>query len=190
VPAGDGVVDGRDDVADDAEAPVVENLEAHQVDARGHAGVRAERADPVAADDAGDVRAVAEVVVRGETAVHEVVPAGHALLPVRPEQVVVPAGDPRVDDGHADARAVVAILLAYGARADRGRRAAHLARRGAIEVDPEDRRVISQPLDLSVRQLDDLAVQRRQRPPEPAAEPRHLDAPHQLVSRTERHDDL
>ena len=71
-----------------------------------------------------------------------------------------------------------------------GARYTALVESGTIEVDPEDRLVVSQALDLSVRQFDDLAVQEGQLPPEPAAEPRHLDAPHQLVSRAQRHDHL
>ena len=59
----DRPLERRDDVADDAAAVRVEHLQADEVRRRRDAGVRAARVVAVAGDDAGDVRAVAVVVV-------------------------------------------------------------------------------------------------------------------------------
>ena len=63
-PLSDRVVDRGDDVADVAVALGVEHLQADQVGAGRDAGAGARGVVAVAGDDAGDVRAVAEVVVR------------------------------------------------------------------------------------------------------------------------------
>ena len=116
---GDRPLEGRDDVADDAAAVLIEDLQADEVRRRRDARVRADRVPAVAGDDAGDVRAVAVVVVRLRLVVDEVDEARHALAvdhlhlgrAAAVGQVVVPAGDARVDDRDADAGAVVAPLL-------------------------------------------------------------------------------
>ena len=117
----------RDHVADAALAVLVEHLEADEVGGRRDAGAGTVRVEAIAGDDAGDVRAVAVVVVRGGPVVDEVDEGRHALAVLVPHgarardvgEVVVPAGHARVDDRDTDAGAVVAHRQLHGARADR-----------------------------------------------------------------------
>ena len=89
---GDRVVDRRDDGADRAVALRVERLQRDDVRARRDRVAGAVGVEAVAGDDAGDVRAVAPVVVRLRVAVDEIHEVRDALtLAVRDGQVVVPA---------------------------------------------------------------------------------------------------
>ncbi len=132
----------------------------------------------VAGDDAGDVRAVAVVVVGLRLVVDEVDKLCHALIVDRADlgrsalvaQVVVPASDARVDDRDADAGAVVAPLLLGGARADRDRRAAIVARDRTVVVNGQDLRALGDRLDHTVRQFDRHAVDELQAAAETAPE--------------------
>ena len=162
----DGPLEGGDDVADDAAAVLVEHLQADEVRRRRDARVRAIRVVAVAGDDAGDVRAVAVVVVGLEAIVDEVDEAGHALATDHADlgrvalivQVVVPSRDTRVDDRHADAGAVIAPLLLRRAGADRHRRAVVVPRNRTVEVDAQHFRALGNLLDDAVRELDGHAV--------------------------------
>ena len=123
-----------------------------QVRRRRDPGTRTARVVAVAGDDAGDVRAVTVVVVRRRAVVDEVDERGHALPVLRlhnrrravVREVVVPGGDTRVDDRHADARARVAQALLDGARADGDRDAIHLAAGGAVPDDAGDRGMVGE----------------------------------------------
>src|SRR5262245_8873552 len=86
--------------------------------ARSDAGTSTVRVESVSGDDAGHVRPVAIVVVGIGTAAGEI---DEAIDPLGPavREVVVPGAHARVDDGDADAGAVVAERLAYRARANR-----------------------------------------------------------------------
>ena len=112
----------------------VERLQRDDVRARRDRVAGAVGVEAVAGDDARDVRAVAPVVVRLRVAVDEIHEVRDALaLAVGDRQVIVPAGDARVDDRDADAGAVVSHQLLHRAGADRDRRAADEA------VTPDDR---------------------------------------------------
>ena len=83
-------------------------------DARRDARLLAVRVVAVAGDDAGDVRAVAVVVVRQARPLTKSTNFATRWLPYGKSfdvvgQVVVPARDARVDDRDADAGAVVAV---------------------------------------------------------------------------------
>ena len=97
---GDHVLDRLDDVARLAFALPVEHLQADEVDFRRDALKLVGRLDAAAADQAGDVRAVAVVVERrdGDAAAREIVEAGDAA------QEVEARGDAGIDDRDADAR--------------------------------------------------------------------------------------
>ena len=83
----------------------------------------------VAGDDAGDVRAVAPVVVLRGAAVDEVDERGDALAAaVGDGQVVVPRRDARVDDRDADAGAGVTVLQRARSWRRRWRRCARFRR--------------------------------------------------------------
>ena len=175
---GDGPVEGRDDVADDAAAVLVEHLQADQVRRRRDARVRAVRVVAVAGDDAGDVRPVAVVVVGLRQTVDEVDEAGHALAAddansrraAAVAEVVVPAGDARVDDRHADAGAVIAPVLLRRAGADRDRGAAVVPRIGRSKWTLSTSERSADLLDDAVRQLDGHAVDELEPTAETAAE--------------------
>ena len=93
----------------------------------------------VAGDDAGDVRAVAPVVVAGGAAVDEVDELGDPLGGAAGvAQVVVVRRDARVDHRDADALAVEAHQGLDGLGADGNRLAADQRLDRAVEVDPLD----------------------------------------------------
>ena len=195
---GDRPLECGDDVADDAAAMLIENLQADEVRRRRDARVRAVRVVAVAGDDAGDVRAVAVVVVGLRLVVDEVDKPRHALIVDRADlaraalvvQVVVPASDTRVDDRDADAGAVVAPLLLGGARADRDRRAVIVARDRTVVVNGQDLRAFGDRLDHTVRQFDRHAVDELQATAQAAAELLDLFLGVVLLPRLDREDHL
>ena len=126
-------------VADAAPARAVERLERDQGGRRGDAGPGPVRVVAVAGDDAGDVRAVAPVVVAGGAAVDEVDELGDPLGGAAGvAQVVVVRRDARVDHRDADALAVEAHQGLDGPGADGNRLAADEGLDRAVEVDPLD----------------------------------------------------
>ena len=132
-------VERLDDVADAAPALAVERLERDQGGRRGDTGPGAVGVVTVAGDDAGDVRAVAPVVVAGVVAVDEVDELGDPLGGAAGvAQVVVVRRDARVDHRDADALAVEAHQGLDGPGADRNRLAADQRLDRAVEVDPLD----------------------------------------------------
>ncbi len=167
-----------DDVADDAATVLVEHLQADEVRRRRDPGVRAAGIIAVAGDGARDVRAVAVVVVRLQAIVHEVdegrhaLPVDHSHLVVAAlvREVVVPVGDARVDDGNADAGAVVAPLLLRRARTDRNGGAIVVLRNVAIEVNAQYFRALGDLLDDAVRELNGHAVDELELTADPSAE--------------------
>ena len=157
-------VERGDDAADGAVAVRVEHLERDQARLGGRARLLATRIVAVARDDAGDVRAVAVVVVGLRPAVHEVHELRHALIAVGIQhgrgvrEVVVPRRDAGVDHGNADAGARKAEHLANHARADRHRRPVVEFRGGTIVVDAEHRRMLRHLAEQPIGQIDDLSV--------------------------------
>ncbi len=83
-------------------------------------------------------------------------------LAVGDGQVVVPAGDARVDDRDANAGAVVAHQLLHRARADGHRGAADEAFDGPIEVDLLDAGIAGERLQLAVRNLGNACLEDRE----------------------------
>ncbi len=157
VPVGDGVVDGGDDVADEAFAGRVE----HFFDKQRCPGCDALAASagvvPAAGDDAGDVRAVTVVVVGLGLEVDEVRELHDASGP----EVVVEGGDARVDDGDANACAVHAKGLVDPAGADRRARSFKRALDRSIEADTPDAWHRGQRIERLVAHIGDLAAQQR-----------------------------
>ncbi len=194
----DGPFERGDDVADDAAAMLIEHLQADQVRRGRDARVRAVGVVAVAGDDSRDVRAVAVVVVGLQLVVDEVDEGRHALpgddtdarRVARVGQVVVPAGDARVDDRHADAGAVITPLLLRRAGADRHRRAVHVPRDRTVEVDAQNFRALGDPVDHPVGQLDRHAVDESQAPAQSATELLDLLLGVGLLSRVDRDDHL
>ncbi len=107
-----------------------------------------------ARDDAGDVRAVAPVVVLGGPVVHEVDELGDALAVLAggagPEVVVI-RRDAGVDHRDADAGAGVTVLAARREGADGRGRARHFAGDFAIDVHALDVRVVCETAEKRVR---------------------------------------
>ena len=115
---GNGVIECGDDVADVAATGAVQDFEHHQVRGWCNAGPRAARIEAVAGDDAGDVCAVAIVVVRGVEPVHEVDEMIDARSTSRRGEIVMRGRHTRVDDRDADTRPVVTQILPHDRGAD------------------------------------------------------------------------
>ena len=115
----------------------------------------------VAGEDAGDVRAVAVVVVRGRLEIDEVDEAGDAAR----AEIVVPVADARIDDGDADARAVEAQRVADPARADGGPGPLERTLHRPVQTHALDPRQRSQSLERGVRDVGNLATDEAQPPP-------------------------
>ena len=157
-------VERRDGVADRAAAVGVEDLQRDQRRIGRHAGMTAERIMAVARDDAGHVRPVALVVVGSRAAVDEVDEGGNPLIAVgihdrrAAREIVVPGGDARIDDGHADAGAGEAQTLLHGTRAGRDGGTEVVGDRRAVVVHAENLGPrLELPQDM-VRQVEHLAV--------------------------------
>jgi hypothetical protein len=155
----DRVVDRRDHVARVAVAADVERFQHDEVRAGRDAGAQAVGVAAAAGDDAGDVRAVAVVVV------------GFGLsAPCRDEvgemrdpafEVVVPRGDARIDGRDADAPSVEAETIRDPAGPDRRGCVLKRAADGPIEADRGDLRLARQPLEGGVGDSRDLAAEPR-----------------------------
>ena len=164
-------VERGDRVADRAAALGVENLERDQCGIGRYPCMTTERIMPVSRDDAGDVRPMAQVVVRGGGAVDEIDERGDALVAERIQgrrrarEIVVPPGDARVDDGDANTGAGEAEAPLNGARADRDGGTEVMSRRRSVVVDPEDFGPrFELPQDV-IRQVEHLAVDDAETPP-------------------------
>ena len=108
------VIEGDDHVADPAVALIVQHFEDRQPCAWRHACPGSTGIESVAGDDAGHVRAMPVVVVRTRAVAEDVDEACDSLTAVAGGQIVMPGRDAGVDDGHADAGAVVAKIVADG----------------------------------------------------------------------------
>ena len=143
----DDPVERCDDVADRAETVRVENLERDEAGVWSDARLLTARVAAIASDDAGHVRAVSVVVVRGRPAVDEIDERRDALITewiqigraVR--QIVVPLGDAGIDERDADAGARQTESLVHRPRADGHRGAVVGPGDRTIEIDPEYRRI-------------------------------------------------
>ena len=98
---------------------LVQDLQHDEAGAGGDAAPLAARVIAVSGNDPRDVRSVAVVVVRCEQIAHEVDEVDDRAVP----EVVVPVGDPRVDDRDAYAGAVEPEPLVHPPGADSRRRA-------------------------------------------------------------------
>ena len=128
MPVRDDVVDCGNHAARRARAVLIEHFENDEVRARRDALKHVARLLAAARDEAGDVRAVAEVVVRQGLAADVVLPLDDAAVEVVAEH------DARIDDRDADAAAVDGVgrqvVRAAGRQAERGAQGAE----GRVEV--------------------------------------------------------
>src|SRR5262249_3953005 len=134
------VVDGGDHVADVALAGAVEHFLDEQRGARGDAPAATARVVAAPREDAGDVRAVAVVIVGRGPEADEVDELDDAVR----AQVVVPRGDAGVDDGNADAAAVEPERLLHVSGSDCGAGALEGALHTSIEADAADGGIVRQ----------------------------------------------
>ena len=163
-------VERLDDVADAALALAVERLERDQGGRRGDTGPGPVGVVAVAGDDAGDVRAVAPVVVARVVAVDEVDELGDPLGGAAGvAQVVVVRRDARVDHRDADALAVEAHQGLDGPGADGNRLAADKRLDRAVEVDSLDVAAAGQLTEQPLRHPRRAAAHPRQPALRPAA---------------------
>ena len=138
----------------------VEHLERDQMCAPGRdAGARAVGIEAIAGDDAGDVRAVAVVVVRRRShpcdEIDELAPRAGRPRRRRDRRATRDAG---IDDRDADAGAVVAEILARRHRADGGAGPLHDADDLAIERHARDEGIGGQGAQGAVGHDRDVAA--------------------------------
>ncbi len=150
----DRVIDRGDDVADVALAGGVEHFLDEQRRARSDAAAAAPRVVAAARDDAGDVRAVAVVVVRGGLEADEVDEPHDAIA----AEIVVPVGDTGVDNRNADAGAVESERLLHPRRADRRARSLECGLYAAIETHAGHARHAGERVERGVGHVGDQAA--------------------------------